>query len=95
MISVAISVLKNRLSEYVRHVKKGETIIVMDRDQPVAELRPFAQAKNNLEGDLALLESQGLVRRGNPKKLKSWTPGFNKKNLGVLDALLLERTGGR
>jgi antitoxin (DNA-binding transcriptional repressor) of toxin-antitoxin stability system len=40
MRSVGIKVLKNRLSEYLRMVTAGETILVTDRDRVVAELRP-------------------------------------------------------
>ena len=35
---VKISELKARLSEHLRHVRRGHTITVMDRDTPVAEI---------------------------------------------------------
>ena len=35
---VKIGELKARLSEHLRHVRKGHTITVMDRDTPVAEI---------------------------------------------------------
>jgi len=44
MRTVGIKVLKNRLSEYLRLVASGETILVTDRDRVVAELRPPAVA---------------------------------------------------
>ena len=44
MRTVGIKVLKNRLSEYLRLVAAGETILVTDRDRVVAELRPPAVA---------------------------------------------------
>ena len=40
MKAVGVKQLKARLSEYVRLVKAGETILVTDRDEVVAELRP-------------------------------------------------------
>lgn len=40
MRSVGIKVLKNNLSEYVRAVSAGETVLVTDRDRVVAELHP-------------------------------------------------------
>lgn len=40
MRTVGIKLLKNRLSEYLRLVASGETILVTDRDRVVAELRP-------------------------------------------------------
>jgi prevent-host-death family protein len=38
MQSVGIKALKNRLSEYVRAAAAGETVLVTDRGQVVAEL---------------------------------------------------------
>ena len=40
MKAVGVKQLKARLSEYLRHVRAGETILVTDRDEVVAELRP-------------------------------------------------------
>jgi antitoxin (DNA-binding transcriptional repressor) of toxin-antitoxin stability system len=37
---VGIKQLEARLSEYVRLVKAGETVLVMERGEVVAELRP-------------------------------------------------------
>lgn len=39
--SVRIAELKSRLSAYLRRVKRGETVTVMDRDTPVAQLVPL------------------------------------------------------
>ena len=40
MRAVGLKTLKNRLSEYVRLVANGETVLVTDRDRVVAELTP-------------------------------------------------------
>lgn len=40
MHSVGIKTLKNRLSEFVRAAATGETVLVTDRGQAVAELVP-------------------------------------------------------
>ena len=40
MTSVGLRELKNRLSEYVRHVRSGEGVLVTDRGEVVAELVP-------------------------------------------------------
>lgn len=40
MKQVRIAQLKARLSEYLRAVRRGETIAVLDRDTPVAQLVP-------------------------------------------------------
>ena len=53
--------LKNRLSEYLRLVKSGESVLVTDRGAIVAELRPPGEAK--LDDANPLVDS--LMRRGN------------------------------
>ena len=40
MKQVRIAELKARLSEYLRDVRRGESIAVLDRDTPVAQLVP-------------------------------------------------------
>lgn len=60
MRTVGLKVLKNRLSEYIRIVAGGETVLVTDRDRVVAELRP-PQGRGPLAADALLAD---LVRRG-------------------------------
>mgnify|MGYP001571684189 CR=1 FL=1 len=48
MISVNIAVLKAKLSFYLGQVKKGNEILVMDRNTPVARMLPSAAAKGLL-----------------------------------------------
>src|SRR5262245_52362392 len=43
MRQVRIAELKARLSEYLRAVRGGETIAVLDRDTPVAQIVPFRE----------------------------------------------------
>jgi prevent-host-death family protein len=40
MEQVGIAGLKSRLSEYLRAVRRGETITVLDRETPVAQIVP-------------------------------------------------------
>lgn len=40
MKAVGVKELKNRLSEYLRMVRHGEDILVTDRGEVIAELRP-------------------------------------------------------
>jgi prevent-host-death family protein len=42
MTTVRIAELKSRLSEHLRSVRKGRTLIVLDRDTPVARIIPYA-----------------------------------------------------
>ena len=41
-VTVGIKTLKNKLSEYIREVRRGTRVLITDRDVVVAELRePF------------------------------------------------------
>ena len=42
MKSVGIADLKAHLSEYLKSVRKGRTLTVLDRDTPVARIIPYA-----------------------------------------------------
>ncbi len=61
MKSVGIKALKDRLSEYVRLAAAGETILVTDRDQVVAELVPPRESRSPILSDALLAEA---VRKG-------------------------------
>ena len=61
MRAVGLKVLKNKLSEYVRLVAGGETVLVTDRDRVVAELVPPREGRSPLLADAMLAEA---VRRG-------------------------------
>jgi antitoxin (DNA-binding transcriptional repressor) of toxin-antitoxin stability system len=61
MRAVGIKSLKNRLSEYIRLVKAGETVLVTDRDQVVAELVPPQPGRSSNLADVFLADA---VRRG-------------------------------
>jgi antitoxin (DNA-binding transcriptional repressor) of toxin-antitoxin stability system len=65
--AVGVRELKNRLSEYLRLVQRGEDILVTDRGEVVAELRPPGASKagsgHPLLDDLA---RRGMVRIGAP-----------------------------
>ncbi len=41
---VGIAELKARLSEYLRHVRRGEVVTVLDRDTEIARIVPLADA---------------------------------------------------
>ena len=60
MSSVPISVLKARLSEYLRRVRAGDTLVVTDRGAPVAIVAPLPEGE--FEGVMEELVEQGLVR---------------------------------
>ncbi|MDI1284322.1 MAG: type II toxin-antitoxin system Phd/YefM family antitoxin [Reyranella sp.] len=58
---VGIKVLKNQLSEYIRAAAAGETILVTDRNEVVAELVPPSSGRSTTPGDALLADA---VRQG-------------------------------
>ncbi len=70
MKTVGLRELKNRLSEYVREVRRGEEILVTDRGEVVAELRlPVPpEARPAVHPGLADLARRGIVSLGRPNR---------------------------
>lgn len=61
MKTVGIRELKNRLSEYLRRVRSGESVLVTDRGEVIAEFSPPGRALADGSVPSGLL---GLARRG-------------------------------
>lgn len=79
MKTVGLRELKNRLSRYVRRVRAGEAVVVTDRGQVVAELRPPGQVPRGtvLDAAVARLVNRGLLTpgaRNNPQVYPSLRP---------------------
>lgn len=60
--------LKTRLGRYLRRVRQGARLVVTDRGEPVAELRPLAAPGAEGEPGLAALEALGVLTR--PKRAR-------------------------
>ena len=81
---VGIKQLKARLSEYVRLVKRGETVLVAERDEVVAELRPARRqtpVAGPLDDILEALVASGEVTRAAQPKARGWT--WRSRGLGL------------
>jgi prevent-host-death family protein len=61
---VGMRELKSRLSEYLRLVKAGQTIIVTERGKVIGHISPSAPT---LEERMEALEAAGFLRRGKGK----------------------------
>src|SRR5665213_1083576 len=61
MKTVGVRDLKNKLSEYLRRVRLGESVLVTDRGEVVAELLPPGQGQGDPSVPAGL---QSLVKRG-------------------------------
>ena len=70
MKSVGLRELKNRLSEYIREVRSGETVLVTDRGDVVAELVPPGQRpdERGLPSGLIGLARSGQLTLGAPNE---------------------------
>jgi prevent-host-death family protein len=91
-----ISELRDSLSEYLARVRKGETVIVYDRDTPIARIEPIAPLDESEPEWLRHAIRRGIVRppRSRDKALLGppYKPG---KPAHLLEALLEERRSGR
>ena len=96
MRCVGVKVLKNKLSEFLRLVAAGETVLVTDHDRVIAELVPPRAGRSLEEGDAVLAEA---VRKGwiTPAVLPPGSPPPRlpvaplKKIVGELEADRTER----
>jgi prevent-host-death family protein len=72
MSTVGVKQLKNRLTEYLRHTKEGEEVIVTERGTPIALIQPIKSAHKaaSREARLARLAAQGAVKLPTQKPLK-------------------------
>lgn len=95
MKSATISELKNQLSKFLRYVKHGEVVVVLERGVPVAEIQPRSKKGEGADERLDRLEAKGIVRRGNSKWIQGFPFPSKGTPSGVLDALLEERRSGR
>lgn len=98
MKTARIAELKNNLSRYLDHVRGGGTVVVLDRDRPVAQIMPLSRAARAAGADqerLARLERRGLVRRGSGG-VPPWLSRRRPRRLrgSVLADLLAEREAG-
>ena len=70
--------LKTRLGTYLRRVRRGATLVVTDRGEPVAELRPVTDGASPEDDGLAKLEALGAVTRSLGVRLASLRPVRSK-----------------
>jgi prevent-host-death family protein len=93
-----ISQTKNQLSALLELVKRGEEVLILEREAPVAKLVPVERlARGDEEARLAELERRGVIRRPrrkpDPRLLDRLGPPPKAKG-DILDALLADREEG-
>jgi len=87
MKSVKIAELKAKLSEHLRDVRRGHSVIVVDRDTPIARLVPYSTDAEGLIIRKPLRRRRSLRSVPLPKPLKL--------DFDIVELLLEERQGER
>lgn len=85
-LRVGVRDLKARLSEYLRRVSQGQTVIITDHGRPVGRLSPVDQP---LEERLKALQDAGLVA-WNGQKLKPVPPAAVNRSDRQVSEILVE-----
>lgn len=83
MLQVKISDFKSHLSEYIKSVRQGGVVVVLDRYSPVARLMPYADEQHGLE----LIPAS----KKNPEELKNLKKTTLKRKIDVMKILSQER----
>jgi antitoxin (DNA-binding transcriptional repressor) of toxin-antitoxin stability system len=95
MERATISELKNALSAYLKKVCAGQTVVVMDRDRPIARLERIDPSLLPDERLQRLARDGLLVRAKRPLDLAALRRPAPKPGRPVTEALLEERQEGR
>lgn len=92
-----ISELKNKLSHYLRYVRRGQTVLVFDRDRAIARIEPVREstAAGSEEDHVAELERLGVMRAPTAALPADWLESRLAVKSDVLRAVLAERESGR
>ena len=61
MKTANIATTRNELSRLLRRVKRGETVIITERNRPVAQLQPIAATACPEDADLQALIATGAL----------------------------------
>jgi prevent-host-death family protein len=93
MRTVNIGTLKNQLSAYLQIVRKGEEVVVRDRNVPVARILPFTlplPPEGDHEAEVAYLIATGQAKP--PKQKMDWEafwalPAGNVSDEAVKEAI--------
>lgn len=99
MKRATISQTKNSLSALLELVKRGEEVLILEREVPIARIVPIERVSRR-DGDsmLAELERRGVVRMGRRRADANLTDRLGpppKARGDIVAALLADREEGR
>ncbi|MEX0878195.1 MAG: prevent-host-death protein [Thermoanaerobaculia bacterium] len=96
MKNARISELRDGLSDYLARVRKGETVIVYDRDTPIARIEPIAASDQSIPEWVREAERRGIMSPPkNSGPIVLGPPVQVDPKFSLLEALLEERRTGR
>src|SRR6516164_8735191 len=98
MRAINIAELKNRLSHYLRLVRRGQAVLVRDRDRVIARIEPAGGHDSTTGGDaarLSELEARGILRRGRGRITPDLWARRPRTDADAIAVLLAERDDGR
>jgi prevent-host-death family protein len=96
MKTATISHAKNHLSELLAGVKRGESVLILERDRPIARIVPVEPSEREDDERLADLERRGIIRRAAKPPRKTLPPPIDwPEGDSLLDALLRDREEAR
>jgi antitoxin (DNA-binding transcriptional repressor) of toxin-antitoxin stability system len=97
MATTSVSDLKNNLSAWLRKVRAGQSVVVLDRDVPIARIERI-ESVGSVSERLARLQAQGQVRPPvrplSVKQLRAVVKDCPRVS-GLLEALLDNRSEER
>ena len=98
MQRATVSKLKDNLSAYLRKVRAGATVVIYDRDVPIAYIERIESSARGADR-LALLRAQGLTRPArrtlSGKELRTLLGQGLSPTARLTEALRQEREQGR
>jgi prevent-host-death family protein len=87
--TVGVRELKTRLGGYLQQVRQGRTLVITDRGEPVAELKPLHRSGTE-DAKLERLNGLGTVTRLENRRLAPFRP-VRGRGPSVADAIIEDR----
>jgi prevent-host-death family protein len=98
MEKASVSSLKNKLSAYLRKVRAGHSIVIYDRDVPIARLERI-EATGRGSDRLASLHAKGVtrlpLRHRSAANIRAALQRLLPEKTRLLDAVEQDRSEGR
>jgi antitoxin (DNA-binding transcriptional repressor) of toxin-antitoxin stability system len=95
MGKATISEIKSRLSAYLKKVKAGQAVLILDRDHPVTRLERVGPSTHPDDRLVRLERAEILQRATRPVSVESLNAPVPQSSRSVVAALLEERQEGR